>query len=77
MRPEDEIRQVIADIEFVLALPGNGGIPEGVMVTHLHILQWVLGQNTVANENFAQLRKNIVKAKEALKTGDVARERRN
>jgi len=81
MRPEEEIRAVIEDINFTLALPGDGGFKEAVMRVNLEVLKWALGEDNVSCEVFAGLKEAVAKAKAILAkeyaATKAAKERRN
>lgn len=55
MRSESEIKDFIADLEAVLALPGEAP-NEFLLRMHICLLQWVLGANNQAAEAWVALR---------------------
>ena len=77
MRPEAEIRAVIEDLNFTLALPGDAGLDEKIMAINRDILKWVLGEDGHTAYAFASLKQAVLDGKRYLESVDAARDRRN
>jgi hypothetical protein len=63
MRTPAEIKQVIADLEYTIALPGDCEYEEQVMAINAELLRWVLGEENHATEAAKALRMCVKEAK--------------